>query len=238
MEFKIVIKNFYNKYEKEIKKFLLLYALVFLVFNWSDISWIFNYGAVSGLASDFFNPYPSIEASSIKNYFQYNYLDENIKVEKIEIKKKEPKSVYTEKNNVLEIPKISISVPIVFTTNQDTKLLKKDLDQGVVYYPGSVLPGEKGDIVILGHSAPPNWPKVKHDWVFSDIDKLKIGDNIMVDINNRQYTYIVKKTTIIKRGQDVPRDQLLADENVLTLVSCWPPGKDYQRIAVQAIFEE
>jgi len=108
----------------------------------------------------------------------------------------------------------------------------KDLDSGVVYYPGSVYPGQTGQIVILGHSAPPGWPKIKHDWVFTDLDKLVPGDTILIDVNNKQYTYTVKKKTIIKRGAEVPSDGLNADNNVLTLISCWPPGKDYQRIAV------
>jgi sortase A len=108
----------------------------------------------------------------------------------------------------------------------------KDLDKGVIYYPGSVYPGQVGQIIILGHSAPVGWPKIKHDWVFSNLEKLEIGDSIMIDLNNKQYTYIVKKKAIIAAGADVPAYN--SDINVLTLISCWPPGKDYQRIAVQA----
>jgi LPXTG-site transpeptidase (sortase) family protein len=89
--------------------------------------------------------------------------------------------------------------------------------------------------VILGHSAPSGWPKIKHDWVFTDLDKLAPGDTIFIDLNNKQYTYAVKQKTIIKRGEEAPQDGLSADTNVLTLISCWPPGKDYQRIAVQAV---
>ena len=96
----------------------------------------------------------------------------------------------------------------------------------------SVYPGQTGQIVILGHSAPPGWPKIKHDWVFTDLQKLSPGDKVMVDVNNKQFTYVVKQKTIIKRGADVPTDT--SSVNSLTLISCWPPGKDYQRIAVQA----
>jgi LPXTG-site transpeptidase (sortase) family protein len=220
-----MVKNFLAKYKNEVKLFIVLYVLALLLFNWSDVSWIFNYKEISGLAADFFNPYPGIDALSMKLYLPENQ-------NKIEIKNN---YVYTEKISNLEIPKISIAVPIIFSQSANLSLLKKDLDEGVVYYPGSVLPGEKGDIVILGHSAPAGWPKIKYDWVFSDIDKLVEGDNIMVDLNNRQYTFIVRKTTIIKRGQSVPKDLSSAENNVLTLVSCWPPGKDYQRIAVQAV---
>lgn len=213
--------------KKLFKIAITIYILSFLVINWNDISWIFNYREVSGLISDFFNPYPSISASSMNGYFYPNHsVSAGTDLKKVRIN-------YTDKQNTLEIPKINLSVPIIFATSTEKTAIMKDLDNGVVYYPGSVYPGQIGESIILGHSAPPGWPTVKHDWVFTNIEKLAVGDQILIDINNRQYTYVVKKTTIIKRGAEVPVDQV-ANNNTLTLISCWPPGKDYQRIAVQA----
>lgn len=216
--------------KKILKVAVLIYLASFLVINWSDISWIFNYQEVSGLVSDFFNPYPSIDASTIDAYFYPNQSQNTTAVQYI----KNVETSYTDKQNTLEVPKISISVPIVFATSADKASLANDLDLGVVYYPGSVYPGQTGQIVILGHSAPTGWPQIKHDWVFTDLDKLTPGDTILIDLNNKQYTYIVKQKTIIKRGADVPENNLDPNNNVLTLISCWPPGKDYQRITVQA----
>lgn len=217
--------------KKQIKKILkvavLIYLASFLIMNWNDVSWVFNYKEVSGLVSDFFNPYPSIDASTIDAYFYPNNSQNNTQAIK------NIKTNYTDKQNTLEIPKISISAPIIFSTSTDKTSLVKDLDLGVVYYPGSVYPGQIGQIVILGHSAPLGWPKIKHDWVFTDLDKLSPGDTILIDLNSKQYTYIVKQKTIIKRGADVPEDGSVAN-NILILISCWPPGKDYQRIVVQA----
>lgn len=219
---------------KRILKFaVIIYLASFFIINWNDVSWIFNYKEVSGLVSDFFNPYPSIDASAIGAYFYPNQsqgvtVQQNIK---------DVQTTYTDKQNALEIPKISISVPIIFSASAEKDSLEEDLDSGVVYYPGSVYPGQVGQIVILGHSAPLGWPKVKYDWVFSDLDKLIAGDRILVDLNNKQYTYIVKQKTIIQRGADVPMGSADGSNNVLTLISCWPPGKDYQRIAVTAELE-
>ena len=217
--------------KKIFKAAVLLYLASFLVINWNDVSWIFNYKEVSGLVEDFFNPYPSINASTMEAYFYPNHSQNAATSVQII---KDVKTNYTDKQNTLEVPKISISVPIIFANSANKDSLAKNLDAGVVYYPGSVYPGQTGQIIILGHSAPPGWPKIKHDWVFTDLDQLAVGDSILIDLNNKQYTYIVKQKNIIERGAEVPSDSSVASNNVLTLVSCWPPGKDYQRIAVQA----
>lgn len=213
---------------KVIKLFILLYVIIFLIFNWSDVSWLFNYNVIGDMLSDFFNPYPGIDASSIEPYFYPNHSQQTGQT------LKQVKTTYTDKQNTLEIPKISASIPIIFSKSADKTSLAKDLRLGVVYYPGSVYPGQIGQIVILGHSAPLNWPQTDHHWEFSRLNELIPGDTIFIDLNNKQYTYIVKRKTIIQRGENVVTDGLAADNNILTLISCWPPGKDYQRIAVQA----
>ena len=226
--------------KKIFKVAVMIYLASFLIINWNDISWIFNYQEVGGLIQDFFNPYPTIDATTMDAYFYPNH-SQNITASAastvapiVSQAITTAKVNFTDLQNTLEIPKIKISVPIVFATSTDKEALAKDLDLGTVFYPGSVYPGETGQIIILGHSAPPGWPTIKHDWVFTDLQKLSPGDSVMIDLNNKQYTYIVKSKDIIKRGGDVPTDSSISDNNVLTLISCWPPGKDYQRIAVTA----
>ena len=175
--------------KKKIKRiatlFIALYLISFFAINWNDVSWIFNYKAVGGLIDDFFTPYQNTQASRATE------------------PQTQVKFAYSNKNNILEIPKIGISVPIIFSQSAEQNFLLKDLDKGVVYYPGSVLPGQAGQIVILGHSAPPNWPKIKHDWVFSELNSLTSGDQIIVYINYKKYTYTVKQKNILKKGQDI-----------------------------------
>jgi len=226
-----------KKLIKILKLATLIYIASFLVINWNYVSWIFNYKEVSGLVEDFFNPYPSIDAMAMDAYFYPNHSSLQVQnqpsqISQTAVKTIEAKTDYTEKQNTIEIPKISITAPIVFSQSTDKSALMEDLDKGVVYYPGSVYPGQTGQIMILGHSAPAGWPKVKHDWVFSDLNNLEPGDEILIDLNNKQYTYIVKQKTIIARGAEVPTYN--SENGVLTLISCWPPGKDYQRISVQA----
>lgn len=219
-----------DRAKKILKVAIFLYIASFLIINWSDVSWIFNYREVSGLINDFFVPYPSISPSFADEYFYPNHSQDAGQIQAA----KEIKTSYTDKQNALEIPKISVLAPIVFSTTTDKNLVKKDLDSGVVYYPGSVWPGQTGQIVVLGHSAPPGWPKIKYDQVFNDLDKLDSGDIIYLDLNNKQYTYIVKRKIIINKGDEPPIDNLDAGKNILTLITCWPPGKDYKRMVIQA----
>lgn len=191
-----------------IKPFLLIFLVVFMIINWSDISWFFNYH------------FWSSAFSSIDGGEEKRLLDSS-------------KGEYSDKKNSIEIPELSVSAPIITSRSAELDVLENDLNKGVVHFPGSALPGNGGQTVILGHSAPLNWPKIKYDGVFSDISKLKIGDKINVYYNNKKYSYSVKEHMILEVGEDVPKP-LTNSENVLLLVSCWPPGKDYKRIAVKA----
>jgi len=183
------------------KAFIFIFLISFLIINWNDISWIFNYRVISQSLSDFFQRESSVESETI------------------------------EKENSLEIPKIEVSAPLIFVEDPDK--VHKTLDNGVVHYPDSVLPGEKGQTIILGHSAPPNWPDIKYDDVFSRLNELDKGDEVFVYFDHQEYVYSVIKKIFLEKGEEIP-DTLTNSDNMLILISCWPPGKDYRRIAVQA----
>jgi LPXTG-site transpeptidase (sortase) family protein len=139
----------------------------------------------------------------------------------------------SDRENTLEIPKIGISVPLIVSPEASQKDLEILLDEGAVYYPGSALPGQAGETVILGHSAPPQWPQIKHDWIFSRLDELTRGDEIDVYFNGQKFTFRVSGKFFLDRGEELPQT-LTKVKNVLLLISCWPPGKDIKRIAVTA----
>ena len=205
-----------------IKPFLLLFIISFLVINWDTVYWFFSYRAVSGVASELFLKIQNNIAYSTTDYYQ----DRG--------GKGTAGTVFFGKNNILEIPSLGISSPIIFDQSLSQKQVQKSLNNGTVIYPSSVLPGENGQTVILGHSAPPHWPKIKYDWVFSDLSKLKNNDEILIYFGNKQYTYHVTGEIFLDRGEELP-DSSTGAGNTLFLVSCWPPGKDFKRIAVEAV---
>jgi len=201
------------------KYFVLIFLVSFLMINWSEISWIFNYRVVSGIVSDFFQK-DGQEATA----------------EPIEIleEKNTETFEYSEKENSVEIPILGISAPLIIVAeDSDSEEIHQALDRGVVHFPSSVLPGETGQTEILGHSAPPGWPKIKYDWVFSGLNDLKEGDEVFVYFNHKKYPYSVIGKAFLERGEEISSD-LTNNNNVVVLISCWPPGKDLRRIAVEA----
>src|SRR5581483_164246 len=214
-----------------------------------------NYRELSGLAYDFFNPYPespllesqqpdtavvlASETNTQPTQSQNTVIAQTIPQQNIQQATNQTTTQAirpsTNKDDSLQISKIGVDTAIVISTTTNKDALENDLNNGAVYYPGSVLPGQTGQIVVLGHSAPPNWPHIRHDYIFSDLNNLSAGDSIVLNFNHVQYTYQVTNKEIIQQGQDVPTDAIAPGKNVLTLVSCWPPGKNYKRIAVNAV---
>jgi LPXTG-site transpeptidase (sortase) family protein len=199
-----------------LKYFLIFFLISFLIFNWQKISWIFHPGYVLRTVSF--------------------YLFEKGKTEKVQQKeeqkiKEQKTEEFYEKEDSIEIPKIKISAPLIVVGKEEE--VKKALDRGVVLWPSSALPGEKGQVIILGHSAPPNWPKIKYDWVFSNLNSLEKGDEIFVYFKKKKYVYRVEEKIFLNRGQELPKTD--PEKTILFLISCWPPGKDFRRIAIEAV---
>lgn len=104
----------------------------------------------------------------------------------------------------LTIPALDRKLPII----QGTSV--KELQHGVGHFIQSVLPGEKDNCVISGH----------RDTVFSKLDKLKIGDLLILQTSAGTFTYEVNAMRIVHKDDKtviVPTDHA-----VLTMTTCYP----------------
>ena len=138
--------------------------------------------------------------------------------------------------DAITISKIDAKLPIETATTTDVAKLHALLDSGVVLYPGSALFGQIGQTILLGHSAPAGWPKIKHDTAFSRISELRSGDEILISYSGQLYRYLVVRTQIINKGVDLPG--AIKQGKTLLLVTCWPPGRNLRRIVVEAVGAE
>ncbi len=106
----------------------------------------------------------------------------------------------------LSMPALELELPIIQGTGTD------DLKNGVGHFVQSVLPGEVDNCVLSGH----------RDTVFAGLDKLKIGDLLIVKTSAGTFTYEVSGTRIVDKDDKtviVPTDHA-----VLTLTTCYPFG--------------
>lgn len=246
------------------KPFIVVFAVSYMIFNWNSISWLFNYKVAKQYASDVLpvgekpgetsidlTPVPRQESaetgerepSDSEDALVIDGSDSSAEEEEPEEppaqeKPEPPKkpAVPATRGNTISIPKIGITAPVVATQSTDNNVLHSLLDKGVILYPDSAGPGNPGQTTLLGHSAPPGWPKIKYDWVFTRINELKAGDAVNITYNGRTYSYTVIKSYFVNRGEALQTPD--GSKSTVSLVTCWPPGKDVSRIVVETVLND
>lgn len=137
----------------------------------------------------------------------------------------------------LVIDSIGVHAPIVFNVPDNNDLIYNNLEKGVVHYSNTPKPGEPGAAIMLGHSSAYPWYKGNYGAVFALLSKLKVGDRFYIQYDdNRSFVYEMSQAIIFNPFEN---DQRLVDiENAtgstVILISCYPVGTNYKRIAVQA----
>ncbi|MBU1151913.1 sortase [Patescibacteria group bacterium] len=144
-------------------------------------------------------------------------------------------------DNRIIIPKINQNIPIIRVSSKS--LLEKDfsslekemqeaLHDGVVHYPGTSIPGQKGNVVITGHSSYFPWDPGRFKDVFALLHDVDLGDDVVVYYEQEKHNYII---TGIKEVQPENIDVLKqTPEDRLTLITCTPVGTNLRRLVVTA----
>lgn len=123
---------------------------------------------------------------------------------------------------VIRIPAIGLNQSIV------EGVTREHLKLGPGHYPGTALPGERGNVVISGHRTTYSRP-------FHDLDLLQPGDAIYIDTPETTHVYRVAETLVVNaENADPLRDTLDAR---LTLTTCHPKGSARQRLVVVAVYD-
>lgn len=142
-----------------------------------------------------------------------------------------PKTNYNASPNSIYIAKINVRAPIVSSSGVKQTELNAALNQGVVLYPGSVLPGQSGETVLTGHSSVFPWNKTSYGQVFALLDKVEKGDIISIVYDNYQYDYQVTNKIVLLPNQVRTSPTL---EQKLLISTCWPIGTALKRLVVYA----
>jgi len=146
--------------------------------------------------------------------------------------KKDKPVIYNKPNSVV-ISKIEVDAPIIIPKSSDQVDILLALKKGVAMNPDSVKPGKKGTTVISGHSSPHLTYSGNYNTVFSLLNKLDSGDKIIIYFEKQRLIYLIKNKYIFYPDEAVlpPEDKT---KSTLILMSCWPVGTNWKRIAVEA----
>ena len=122
----------------------------------------------------------------------------------------------------VEIPKIGVSLPIYHGTNNST------LERGVGHLLGSSLPvgGASTHSVLTAHSG------MASQKMFSDLDRMKIGDVFYLDVLGERLAYQVDQIKTVL-PYDTTYLQTEIGSDFCTLVTCTPFGVNTHRLLVR-----
>lgn len=130
----------------------------------------------------------------------------------------------------------TISIPKLRISDASVAIGGEDLTKNLIQYPGTALPGKRGNAVIFGHSTLPLFYNPKNYLaIFSLLPSLKVGDEIDVSYDGISYKYRVETMFEVHPTDIQVLDQDESD-SFLTLVTCVPPGDptDPGRLIVRA----
>lgn len=142
---------------------------------------------------------------------------------------------------VIAIDKLDVEAPIVLSKSADETALQNDLNHGVVHYPGTALPGQRGNTYIAGHSSNYVWSQGAYNYVFKGLNDLVTGDKITVTMsfsNGKKITYNYVTSLKEEVAPDDARIFAESQSQELTLTTCWPLGTNTRRIMVKAQLQE
>lgn len=138
---------------------------------------------------------------------EYDFIDENEEI--TEEEEYDGETVTLNSVGILSISRINIRYSV---WDEATKV---SLRYGLGHYPGSVMPGQRGNAAILGHN-------YKDGTMFHNLGKLKVGDAVkFTGLDGKEYTFYVVESKII--SADNLMDYVLGnitDARQLTLVTC------------------
>lgn len=122
----------------------------------------------------------------------------------------------------ITIPKIGIELPIYHSIRNEV------LNIACGHLEGTSLPvgGESTHCVLSAHRGLP------HAKLFTDLNKLELGDTFQITIMDQTLTYQVDQIKIV-RPNEVDDIQIVPGEDLCTLLTCTPYGINSHRLLVR-----
>ncbi len=131
------------------------------------------------------------------------------------------------------IPKINVEIPVSYSEKSiNESALETALESGVVHYPTTSLPGQKGNAAIFGHSSNNIFNKGKYKFAFVLLHTLVEGDTFYLTYNSKVYAYKVISRTVVDPSEVGVLGPVSGQTATATLITCDPPGTSLRRLVV------
>lgn len=137
----------------------------------------------------------------------------------------------------IQIEKINVNAPVILSKDVSESVLQKDLERGVIHYPKTAMPGQRGNVYIAGHSSYYSWSAGNYNYIFKNLNNLAVGDKIILKVtykNGKSLEFVYQVSEKLEVNADDYRIFEETQSQVLTLTTCWPIGTDKRRIMVKA----
>ncbi len=131
------------------------------------------------------------------------------------------------------IPKINVEIPTDYSqTTTDENQIENALESGIVHYPTTVMPGQKGNAAFFGHSSNNIFNPGKYKFAFVLLHELVPGDTFYLTNNGTVYAYKVISRTIVDPSDVSVLGPVAGQTATATLITCDPPGTSLKRLIV------
>lgn len=142
-------------------------------------------------------------------------------------------SVPTSTTPEVIIPKINVQIPVNYSqTSTNEADIENDLENGVVHYPTTAVPGQTGNAAFFGHSSNNIFNKGKYKFAFVLLHTLVEGDTFYLSYNGKMYVYKVISRKVVEPSEVGVLGPVPGQTATATLITCDPPGTSLHRLVV------
>jgi LPXTG-site transpeptidase (sortase) family protein len=141
-------------------------------------------------------------------------------------------------SDYLTIPTLSISAPIIYSTETKESSIQQALASGVVHLAQTATPGEVGNAYIVGHSSNYKDASGNFNEIFKNLPHIRTGDVVSIVRGGDQFEYVVTQTKIVEPTELWVMSQATEGQKILTLQTSYPIGSAKQRFIVRAKLSE
>jgi LPXTG-site transpeptidase (sortase) family protein len=132
------------------------------------------------------------------------------------------------------IPKIGANARVIPDVDPfDSSVYQVALAKGVAQAKGTARPDQIGNMFLFSHSSANLLEANRYNSVFYLLSKLEKNDEIYIYYKNLKYKYIVSGKKLVD-AKDISYLNPASKVKSLILMTCWPPGTNFERLLIFA----